>query len=48
MLYYANDNNDKGDSLELLVHHGDPHREYSYDKDVVKTLEEAEHQGEIS
>lgn len=41
MLEYVTDNNPKGKSLQLLVHHDDPQRKYSYDKGVEKTLEEA-------
>jgi hypothetical protein len=41
MLEYVSDNNPKGKSLEILVHHDDPEREYSYDKGVEKTLKEA-------
>lgn len=41
MFQYANDNNDKGKSLILLVHHDDPLREYSYDKKAEKVLDES-------
>ncbi len=41
MFQYASDNNDKGKSLILLVHHDDPVREYSYDKRAEKVLEES-------
>jgi phosphoserine phosphatase len=41
MFQYANDNNGKGKSLILLVHHDDPLREYSYDKKAEKVLEES-------
>jgi phosphoglycolate phosphatase-like HAD superfamily hydrolase len=41
MFQYANDNNIKGKSLILLVHHDDPLREYSYDKKAEKVLEES-------
>ena len=41
MLQYTNDNNDKGKSLILMVHHDDPVREYSYDKKAEKVLEES-------
>jgi phosphoglycolate phosphatase-like HAD superfamily hydrolase len=41
MFQYANDNNDNGKSLILLVHHDDPLREYSYDKKAENVLEES-------
>lgn len=41
MFQYANDNDGKGKSLILLVHHDDPLREYSYDKKAEKVLEES-------
>lgn len=41
MFQYANDNNDKGKSLILLVHHDDPLREYSYDKKAEIVLDES-------
>jgi phosphoglycolate phosphatase-like HAD superfamily hydrolase len=41
MFQYVNDNNGKGRSLILLVHHDDPLREYSYDKKAEKVLEES-------
>jgi len=44
MLEYASDNNPKGKSLEILVHHDDPKREYSYDKGAEKALQEAKNQ----
>jgi hypothetical protein len=42
MLEYASDNNPQGKSSELLVHHDDPQREFSYDKGTEKALEEAQ------
>ena len=41
MFQYASDNNAKGKSLILMVHHDDPVREYSYDKKAEKVLEES-------
>jgi phosphoglycolate phosphatase-like HAD superfamily hydrolase len=41
MFQYVNDNNGKGNSLILLVHHDDALREYSYDKKAEKVLEES-------
>ncbi len=41
MFQYASDNNDKGKSLILMVHHDDPVREYSYDKRAEQVLEES-------
>jgi phosphoglycolate phosphatase-like HAD superfamily hydrolase len=41
MLEYVSDNNPKGKSLELLIHHDDKAREFSYDKGAEKALEEA-------
>lgn len=34
MLTYTNDNNKVSESLEILVHHDDGVREYSYDKEL--------------
>ncbi len=42
MLTYTDDNNNRGKSLEILVHHDDGVREYSYDKGAEKVLEEAQ------
>ena len=39
MLTYTADNNNRGKSLEILVHHDDGAREYSYDKGAEKILE---------
>jgi hypothetical protein len=41
MLTYANDNNKVGKSLEILVHHDDGVREYSYDKGAENVLQTA-------
>jgi phosphoglycolate phosphatase-like HAD superfamily hydrolase len=41
MLEFVNDNNPRGKSLEILVHHDDPVREFSYDKGAEKALEQA-------
>ncbi|RPI80911.1 MAG: haloacid dehalogenase-like hydrolase [Nitrosopumilales archaeon] len=41
MLEYADDNNPKGKSLKILIHHDDPIREFSYDKGAEKVLEES-------
>ena len=41
MLEYADDNNPIGKSLEILIHHDDPIREFSYDKGAEKVLEES-------
>jgi haloacid dehalogenase-like hydrolase len=43
MLTYADDNNKAGKSLEILVHHDDGVREYSYDKGAENVLQEAKH-----
>lgn len=42
MLEYSNDNNDHGKSLQLLIHHDDPIREFSYDKGAENVLKEAQ------
>jgi hypothetical protein len=42
MLMYTDDNNNPGKSLEILVHHDDPVREYSYDKGAENVLKEAQ------
>jgi hypothetical protein len=42
MLTYTDDNNKRSKSLEILVHHDDGVREYSYDKGAEKVLEEAQ------
>jgi hypothetical protein len=39
MLTYTDDNNNRSKSLEILVHHDDDVREYSYDKGAEKILE---------
>ena len=41
MLEYADDNNPKGKSLKILIHHDDHVREFSYDKAAEKVLEES-------
>jgi hypothetical protein len=41
MLNYADDNNNAGKSLEILVHHDDCVREYCYDKGAENVLQEA-------
>ena len=42
MLEYSDDNNDQGKSLQLLIHHDDPIREFSYDKGAENVLKEAQ------
>lgn len=42
MLTYTDDNNKRGKSLEILIHHDDAKREYSYDKGAEKVLGEAQ------
>ena len=42
MLRYTEDNNSLGKSLEVLVHHDDAVREYSYDTDAENVLIEAQ------
>ena len=42
MLTYTDDNNNSNKSLEILIHHDDGVREYSYDKGAEKVLEEAQ------
>ena len=44
MLEYVSQNNPSGRSLELLVHHDDPEREFGYDKGAEKTLAQAQDQ----
>lgn len=44
MLEFVNDNNPQRKSLEILVHHDDPVREFSYDKGAEKVLEQARQQ----
>jgi hypothetical protein len=44
MLEYTSDNNPQGRSLEILVHHDDPEREFSYDKHAEKVLQESQNQ----
>lgn len=44
MLEYVNDNNPQKKSLELLVHHDDPEREFSYEKGAERALEQAQQQ----
>ena len=41
MLTYTDDNNNHGKSLEILIHHDDGVREYSYDKGAENVLQEA-------
>ena len=41
MLTYTDDNNKVGKSLEILVHHDDGTREYSYDKGAENVLQKA-------
>ena len=41
MLEYADDNNPTEKSFNMLIHHDDPIREFSYDKGAEKVLEEA-------
>ena len=41
MLTYTDDNNNLGKSLEILIHHDDGVREYSYDKGAENVLQEA-------
>lgn len=41
MLKYVDDNNKHGKSLEILVHHDDGAREYSYNKGTENALQEA-------
>lgn len=41
MLKYSDDNNKHGKSLEIVVHHDDAAREYSYDGGAEKVLQEA-------
>jgi haloacid dehalogenase-like hydrolase len=42
MFNYTDDNNNPGKSLEILVHHDDPVREYCYDKGAENVLKEAQ------
>lgn len=42
MLTYTDDNNNRDISLEILIHHDDAVREYSYDKGAEKVLEESQ------
>jgi hypothetical protein len=44
MLEYVSDNNPSGRSLELLVHHDDPEREFAYDNGAEKALAQAQDQ----
>ena len=44
MLEYVSENNPPARSLELLVHHDDPEREFSYDKGAEKALAQAQDQ----
>ncbi|HXT83745.1 MAG TPA: hypothetical protein VN704_05360 [Verrucomicrobiae bacterium] len=41
MLTYTDDNNKVGKSIEILVHHDDGVREYSYDKGAEIVLQQA-------